>query len=640
MMSKKNRTRQQMEEEMRQLRKVFMTVRLMKADEVQGGKKGSAPCYAQWRRSRPCENCVARQALEKNTRKTRLEYFGQELYEITASCVQVDGQLCVLELTRKIDRSVLLDPENGERLLNSITDEREKRYRDPLTGAYNRTYYDENYRYRSITAGVAMLDMDDLKFSNDVYGSGAGNSVLETAVSTIRRGLSEKDRLIRYDGGRLLLLLPDIRQEQLSPRLEQIRLQLQAASVPGYSRIRMSASIGGVWIDDENVDDAVQHAERLMHYARIQKNTVITERQPEPHALQPTHSRQSVLIVDDSAMNRMLLSQMLNSQFDTAEAASGEDCLRLLEQNPTGISVVLLDIHMTGIDGFTVLEAMSQRGMLEEIPVIMISSEDNVDTVRRAFDLGASDYISRPFDARVVYQRITNTIRMYAKQRRLSAMVADQVSQKEKRSQMMIGILSRVVERRNGESRTHVQHISTLTGMLLDHLVQKTETYPLTQEMRRTISMASVLHDIGKMEIGEQVLNSPEPRTPEDEEIMRQHTLLGARMLEELDAYRDEDFVRVAYQICRWHHERYDGSGYPDQLVGEQIPIAAQVVGLADAYETLTTGSGSQPPVLCAAAVQMLCTGEAGAFNPVLLDCLREIENEIDDAMRRRPETL
>ena len=402
----------------------------------------------------------------------------------------------------------------------------------------------------------------------------------------------------------------------------------------------MSASIGGVWIDDENVDDAVQHAERLMHYARIQKNTVITERQPEPHALQPTHSRQSVLIVDDSAMNRMLLSQMLNSQFDTAEAASGEDCLRLLEQNPTGISVVLLDIHMTGIDGFTVLEAMSQRGMLEEIPVIMISSEDNVDTVRRAFDLGASDYISRPFDARVVYQRITNTIRMYAKQRRLSAMVADQVSQKEKRSQMMIGILSRVVERRNGESRTHVQHISTLTGMLLDHLVQKTETYPLTQEMRRTISMASVLHDIGKMEIGEQVLNSPEPRTPEDEETMRQHTLLGARMLEELDAYRDEDFVRVAYQICRWHHERYDGSGYPDQLVGEQIPIAAQVVGLADAYETLTTGSGSQPPVPCTAAVQMLCTGEAGAFNPVLLDCLREIENEIDDAMRRRPETL
>ena len=179
----------------------------------------------------------------------------------------------------------------------------------------------------------------------------------------------------------------------------------------------------------------------------------------------------------------------------------------------------------------------------------------------------------------------------------------------------------------------------TLT-LRTDCLIEKDPDLHLGTKERENIPLASALHDIGKMEIGEQVLNSPEPRTPEDEETMRQHTLLGARMLEELDAYRDEDFVRVAYQICRWHHERYDGSGYPDQLVGEQIPIAAQVVGLADAYETLTTGSGSQPPVHCAAAVQMLCTGEAGAFNPVLLDCLREIENEIDDAMRRRPETL
>ncbi len=205
---------------MRQLRKVFMTVRLMKADEVQGGKKGSAPCYAQWRRS-PCENCVARQALEKNTRKTRLEYFGQELYEITASCVQVDGQLCVLELTRKIDRSVLLDPENGERLLNSITDEREKRYRDPLTGAYNRTYYDENYRYRSITArcgdaGYGRSEVLQRCLRLRCRQQRAGNGGKHHPARPFG-----KDRLIRYDGGRLLLLLPDIRQEQLSPRLEQ-----------------------------------------------------------------------------------------------------------------------------------------------------------------------------------------------------------------------------------------------------------------------------------------------------------------------------------------------------------------------------------------------------------------------------------
>jgi putative two-component system response regulator len=487
---------------------------------------------------------------------------------------------------------------------------------------------------------VAVLRVDDFKAANDVYGRYAGNSVLETVAGVLRRNLGEKDRLIRRGEDRLLLLLPEVGQSDFGQKLEHLRLQLAAAGVPGYSHLHISVSIGGVWIRDGEVSAAVEHAERLATYAQMQKNTVITEQQPERTAAAPVHRRQSVLIVDDSELNRKMLGQMLGSRFDIAEAASGEACLQLLEQNATGISIVLLDIHMPGIDGFTVLEEMNQKNLLEQIPVIMISSEDTVDAVRRAFDLGASDYISRPFDAKVVYQRIINTIQLYAKQRRLSAMAADLAFEKERASRMMIGILSQVVEKRNGESRDHVQRVAQLTSMLLAGLAQKTDRYPLTREMRRTIATAAALHDIGKMEIGEQILNSPEPRTPEDEETMRQHTLLGARMLEELDAYRDEDFVRVAYQICRWHHERYDGSGYPDQLVGEQIPIAAQVVGLADAYETLTTGSGSQPPVPCAAAVQMLCTGEAGAFNPVLLDCLREIENEIDDAMRRRPETL
>jgi len=638
MTQEENMTREQVEEEMRQLRKVFTSVRIITADNVQNSNR-RRPCYAHWKRDRPCENCVARRALEEKGRRSKLEYSGKNLYEVTASYVQVDGKPCVLELVQKMDRSMVLSPDDSDRLLNTITDQREKLYRDPMTGAYNRLYYDENYRGRAMTAGVALLDLDDLKLSNDVYGSSAGDSVLETAVNVIRRGLGEKDRLIRYSGEELLLLLPDIEQEQFNRKLEQIRLQLHSASVPGYSRIRMSASIGGVWVEDEELDIAVDHAERLMRYARIQKNTVVTERQAVQGTAALPPCRQSVLIVDDSPVNRSLLGQMLGRQFDTAEAASGEDCLRLLEQNPTGISIVLLDIHMTGMDGFSVLEAMSQRHMLEEIPVIMISSEDTVDFVRRAFDLGASDYISRPFDAKVVYQRVSNTIRLYAKQRRLSAMVADQVYEKEKRSQMMIGILSRVIERRNGESRAHVQRISTLTSMLLAHLAKKTDAYPLTQEMRRMISMASVLHDIGKMEIADQILNS-EAHTPERSQLMRQHTLLGARMLEELDAYKDEDFIRVAYQICRWHHERYDGSGYPDGLSGEQIPIAAQVVGLADAYETLISGSEEEAPISHREAVKQLCTENKRAFNPMLLECLQEIEPEVDDAMNKQPETL
>lgn len=632
MAQEENMTREQVEEEMRQLRKVFDSVQLFTQEMIQN-PKGRRPCYAHWKRTRPCENCVARRALEEKGRKSRLEYMGKTLYEVTACYVLVEDRPCVLEMAQKMDRGMVLGSDDSGRLLDTITDQRERLYRDPATGAYNRLYYDENYRGRSMTAGVALLDLDDLKLSNDVYGRAAGDSVLETAVNVIRRGLTEKDRLIRYNSGELLLLLPDIGQEQFSRRLEQIRLQLRTARIPGYSRIQMSASIGGVWVEDESLEIAVDHAQRLMHYASIQKNTVVTERQTESRAAGASQRRQSVLIVDDSAMNRALLSQMLGRQYDTAEAAGGEECLRLLEQNPTGISIVLLDIHMDGMNGFDVLEAMNQRGMLEEIPVIMISSEDTADSVRRAFDLGASDYIGRPFDAKVVYQRVSNAIRLYAKQRRLSAMVADQVCEIEKRSRMMIDILSRVVERRNGESHAHAQRISILTNMLLTHLAQKTDSYPLSQEMRQTIGMASMLHDIGKMEVDDQI-RSGSAHTLEELERMRQHTVLGAKMLEELDAYRDEDFVQTACQICRWHHERYDGSGYPDHLAGEQIPIAAQVVGLADAYETLVSGSETQPPMPHREALKQLCEADAKHFNPLLLECLQEIGAEIGETMQ------
>ena len=369
-----------------------------------------------------------------------------------------------------------------------------------------------------------------------------------------------------------------------------------------------------------------------------QKNTVITEQQPERTAAAPVHRRQSVLIVDDSELNRKMLGQMLGSRFDIAEAASGEACLQLLEQNATGISIVLLDIHMPGIDGFTVLEEMNQKNLLEQIPVIMISSEDTVDAVRRAFDLGASDYISRPFDAKVVYQRIINTIQLYAKQRRLSAMAADLAFEKERASRMMIGILSQVVEKRNGESRDHVQRVAQLTSMLLAGLAQKTDRYPLTREMRRTIATAAALHDIGKMEICEDLLHKEGPLTEAERRTLQSHTLLGAQMLEEQPECRDDAFARTAYNICRWHHERYDGGGYPDGLQGEQIPIEAQVVGLADVYERLVSRPVDGHARTHSEVVQMICTGVCGAFNPLLLDCLQDMEAEIARAMQDTPE--
>lgn len=616
-------TRQQAEQEMEQLRKVFPSVRMLTAEQVQAGEAlGDA----------------ARQALEEKTTHSRMEYRGQELYEVTALFAQVEGTPCVLELERRLDRIMLLDPEESEQLFNNLAEYRGKLYRDAVTGAYNERYYQEKYRSRILTAGVAVLRVDDFKAANDVYGRYAGNSVLETVAGVLRRNLGEKDRLIRRGEDRLLLLLPEVGQSDFGQKLEHLRLQLAAAGVPGYSHLHISVSIGGVWIRDGEVSAAVEHAERLATYAQMQKNTVITEQQPERTAAAPVHRRQSVLIVDDSELNRKMLGQMLGSRFDIAEAASGEACLQLLEQNATGISIVLLDIHMPGIDGFTVLEEMNQKNLLEQIPVIMISSEDTVDAVRRAFDLGASDYISRPFDAKVVYQRIINTIQLYAKQRRLSAMAADLAFEKERASRMMIGILSQVVEKRNGESRDHVQRVAQLTSMLLAGLAQKTDRYPLTREMRRTIATAAALHDIGKMEICENLLHKEGPLTEAERRTLQSHTLLGAQMLEEQPECRDDAFARTAYNICRWHHERYDGGGYPDGLQGEQIPIEAQVVGLADVYERLVSRPVDGHARTHSEVVQMICTGVCGAFNPLLLDCLQDMESEIARAMQDTPE--
>lgn len=616
-------TRQQAEQEMEQLRKVFPSVRMLTAEQVQAGEAlGDA----------------ARQALEEKITHSRMEYRGQELYEVTALFAQVEGTPCVLELERRLDRIMLLDPEESEQLFNNLAEYRGKLYRDAVTGAYNERYYQEKYRSRILTAGVAVLRVDDFKAANDVYGRYAGNSVLETVAGVLRRNLGEKDRLIRRGEDRLLLLLPEVGQSDFGQKLEHLRLQLAAAGVPGYSHLHISVSIGGVWIRDGEVSAAVEHAERLATYAQMQKNTVITEQQPERTAAAPVHRRQSVLIVDDSELNRKMLGQMLGSRFDIAEAASGEACLQLLEQNATGISIVLLDIHMPGIDGFTVLEEMNQKNLLEQIPVIMISSEDTVDAVRRAFDLGASDYISRPFDAKVVYQRIINTIQLYAKQRRLSAMAADLAFEKERASRMMIGILSQVVEKRNGESRDHVQRVAQLTSMLLAGLAQKTDRYPLTREMRRTIATAAALHDIGKMEIREDLLHKEGPLTEAERRTLQSHTLLGAQMLEEQPECRDDAFARTAYNICRWHHERYDGGGYPDGLQGEQIPIEAQVVGLADVYERLVSRPVDGRARTHSEVVQMICTGVCGAFNPLLLDCLQDMEAEIARAMQDTPE--
>ena len=334
-------------------------------------------------------------------------------------------------------------------------------------------------------------------------------------------------------------------------------------------------------------------------------------------------------------MNREILIEMLKEEFEVIEAEDGRQGLKLLRKYGKKISVVLLDIVMPVMDGFEVLTVMNRNHMIDDIPVIMISSEESETYIRRAFNFGVSDYISRPFDCNVVYQRVFNTIKLYAKQRRLVAMVSDQMKEKEKNNQMMVEVLSQIVEFRNGESGLHVLHIKTLTEMLIEQLVQKNDQYKLSPNDCHMIATASAFHDIGKIGIDEKILNKPGKLTSDEFEQMKQHTLIGASMLEKMDRYKDEPLITIAYQICRWHHERYDGRGYPDKLAGEEIPISAQVVSLADVYDALISERAYKKAFSHEKAMEMILGGECGTFNPMLLEILLEMQDKIKEKMKK-----
>ena len=348
--------------------------------------------------------------------------------------------------------------------------------------------------------------------------------------------------------------------------------------------------------------------------------------------------KETILIVDDSALNRMVLIEILGKEnYTFLEAENGQQAVELLGWHPE-IDLLLLDITMPEMDGFGVLEIMNHYRWIEETPVIMISAEDAYTFVERAYDLGASDYITRPFDARVVCRRVSNTLMLYAKQKRLVQMVAEQVYEKEKVSNTMISILSHIVEFRNNESGLHVVHIRTITELLLRQLRKKTDRYPLTESDIALISTASALHDIGKINIPEQILNKPGRLTKEEFEIIKTHSAVGEHMLRQVPFSQNEPLVRIAREICRWHHERWDGRGYPDGLKGDEIPIAAQVVALADVYDALTSERCYKAAFDHETALKMIVNGECGTFNPLLLECLLDGADQIKKAMQESNE--
>lgn len=594
--------------------KIYPVVRLLSADQV----KSDRNCLLAGDRC-PCLRQSSLEAMASSDEiSERLLNDGVE-YRARVRSLTVEGEPHVLLMVRPID-----EQEAAEEDLV---------YTDVLTSVHNRRYYEEKLRSARMNAGVAMIDLDDFRVFNDTCGHHAGDLALGAVAAAIRSGIRSTDELVRYGCDKFVAVMPNIPSDDFTRRLHQVSDAVRSTIVPGHEYMSLTACVGGVRIHGETVDEGVGRAVQLLSRAKAKAGTVVTD----ADSIEAFQSEKPlVLIVDDSEMNRAILSEMLKDEYCILEADNGRAALDMVDRYGDELSLVLLDIVMSGISGFEVLADLSRRSGIDNLPVIMISSEDSDDMVLRAYELGASDYINRPFDSRIVRRRVNNTIRLYAKQCRLTSLLSQQYNERVKNSRMLIDIMAGVMELRNGESGLHVTHIEKLTELLLGCLVHRSDQFPLDNEQRSTIAMASALHDIGKMSIDDAILNKPGRLTSEEFEIMKTHTTLGADMLLELGRqHAGNSLLEYAYQIARWHHERWDGKGYPDGLKGDDIPIAAQVVSVADVYDALTSVRVYKDAIPHQEAIQMILDGKCGEFNPLLLDCLLEVQDRIAETLAR-----
>ena len=616
-------THAEFEEELVRLRLLYPVVSLLTEEQV----KTERHCLL-CGQDCPCMRQVCLDVFESHGEETKTLRMDDNRHQATARYVEVDGEACVLLTATPITMA--------DSALNS-----ELLYRDALSGVYNRRFYEDNLRLQRLYAGVAVIDLDDFKLINDTLGHHAGDMAIEEVGKTLRSCVRESDMVVRYGGDEFVVVLPGIPADNFSRKLRVIADALSRVSLPGYSHIGITASVGGALAAGRTVDEAVRAADKLMYRAKQSKDSVVTELDVAKGEADDEPGKPLLLIIDDSFMNREILSEMLKDDYDIIEAADGQGGIAQIEKHGTEISLVLLDIVMPGQSGFDVLATMTRREWIADIPVIMISSEDSDEIVLRAYELGASDYISRPFDARIVRQRVSNIMRLYTKQRRLTQLLSQQFHERERDSRMLVDIMGGAMELRNGESGPHVHHVRTLTEILLERLVRKTDKYELNAAERIVIAMASTLHDIGKLAIDDKILNKPGRLTDEEFAIMKTHTTVGADMLEQLDQYTESALVQTARDIARWHHERYDGHGYPDGLVGDDIPISAQVVSVADVYDALTSDRVYKKAFTHEKAINMILNGECGTFNPLLLECLVDVEGriraELDDAESAPP---
>ena len=424
-------TRQQAAEEAKMLEKVFDVVRFLEGDFFEqmqddpriGVKIGMCQCYDFWKKNKPCENCTSMKAYAEKKQKTKLEFLDADVFLVISRYLEIDDEACVMELVKHLENDTLIDTDGRDKLVGKLKGYQDKLYIDPVTGVYNRRYFEDEIRNMQNSAGVTMIDLDDFKLYNDIYGHDMGDQVLCIVADVIKNCIRKTDKLIRYGGDEFLLILSDMVRGTLRGKLRQIQEAIENATIPNCPRLKLTASIGGVISEDGQIDEAIAKADQLMYKAKDHKAQVITECDKTIFKKEKIQNKPKILIVDDSEFNRAILKEILEETYEIIEADGGNEALHKIDEYGMKISLVLLDIIMPEKDGFEVLKYMEEERLISDIPVIIISSEDSANYIRRAYEMGVSDYINRPFDANIVYQRVSNTVKLYAKQRRLMAMV-------------------------------------------------------------------------------------------------------------------------------------------------------------------------------------------------------------------------
>lgn len=629
-------TQKEAEELVANLSKVFSVVRLLKAHEVAGqqpinNEKHTCYCFDIWGRSSRCQKCSSFNTLHDKIDRTKVEYLKDRPYQVFSIYLNVEGEDCVLEVLK--DFTIMnSDPEDLKRLSETLLHVNEKLYQDPLTNTLNRAYFEEKKNSIFESAGVVFADIDDFKNLNDTYGHEFGDVVLKEVSKVLKGSVRSDDFVIRVGGDEFILILSNINHDILSLKLDYLLRRVSELILPEHPNVKISLTIGAAISNNRKLQDVVNIADQLMLEGKKYKNIAFTEW--NHHAKESLDVKRSnkpyVLIVDDSDANREMLKAMLEDEYAILEATDGIEATKIVNDYRQRLVLILLDLEMPNMNGFSFLKHFQNSHLFDDVPVVIISADVAAGVIANSYSLGAVDYISRPFNMQIVKQRVHNIIKLYTKQRQFKKEISQQINNPDVSTEILAIVLRDLVNYHNHESSNHIVHIQEITGILLDELSLESKAYQFTEVERKNIITASNLHDVGKLGISDTILKDPNVLTAEEREIYKTHTLIGAKMIASLELYQNEPLMKYAYNICRWHHEKYDGTGYPDHLAGDAIPIEAQIVSLAIVLNSLVMGNPKAPGMAPQEAIHYIQTEKAKRFNPLLLSCLVARKDEIE----------